>query len=81
MSLDVESLYDRRADRRWERVSVGDIFERMTWSQPDKLALIAAPCAQRDPAYARVTYRQADATANAIAHGLLSRGLTRDSRP
>ncbi|WP_420466121.1 AMP-binding protein [Panacagrimonas sp.] len=80
MNLDVESLYDRRADRRWERVSVGDIFERMTWSQPDKLALIAAPCAQRDPAYARVTYRQADATANAIAHGLLSRGLTRGAR-
>lgn len=80
MKLDVENLYDRRADQRWERVSVGDIFERLTWSHPDKPALIAAPCAVRDPAYARVTYRQADATANAIAHGLLSHGLARGER-
>lgn len=80
MKLDVENLYDRRADNRWERVCVGDIFERMSWSQPDKVALIAAPCAVRDPAFARLTYRQADAAVNAIAHGLLSRGLMRGAR-
>ncbi|WP_295682655.1 class I adenylate-forming enzyme family protein [uncultured Nevskia sp.] len=80
MKLDVENLYDRRADHRWERVSVGDIFERMTWSQPDKLALVAAPCAVRDPQFARVTYRQADQAANAIAHGLLAHGLVRGAR-
>lgn len=80
MTIDVERLYDRRADNRWERVSVGDLFERMTWSQPDKTALIAAPCAIRDPAFARVTYRQADAAANRIAHALLSSGCQRGDR-
>ncbi|WP_293372414.1 AMP-binding protein [Nevskia sp.] len=80
MKQDVETLYDRRADQRWERVSVGDIFERMRWSQPDKLALIAAPCAIRDPRLASLTYRQGDETVNAIAHGLLSRGLARGAR-
>ncbi len=80
MSIDVERLYDRRADNRWERVSVGDIFERLTWSEPDKVALIAAPCAVRDPAFARVTYRQADEAANRIANGLLACGLERGGR-
>lgn len=36
---DVSSLHNRRANNRWERVSVGDIFERLTWSYPDKIAL------------------------------------------
>jgi len=80
MTMDVERLYDRRADNRWERVSVGDIFERMTWSEPDKIALIASPCATRDPAFARLTYRQADQAANQIAHGLLAEGLQRGDR-
>ena len=80
MTIDVERLYDRRADERWERVSVGDIFERLTWSEPDKVALIAAPCAVRDPAFARVTNRQADEAANRIANGLLACGAGRGDR-
>src|SRR5260370_27594654 len=32
MDLDVTSLSHRRAVRRWERVSVGDVLERLTWS-------------------------------------------------
>ena len=80
MSFDVESLFDRRADDRWNRTAVGDILERMTWSEPDKLALIAAPEAIADPQYARVTYRQADETANRVANGLLSTGLSRGDR-
>lgn len=80
MKIDVESLHDRRADQRWERTSVGDIFERMRWSEPDKLALIAAPCAVRDPAYARLSYRQADDAANRIANALLASGLARSAR-
>ncbi len=35
MPIDVTSLYNRRADNRWERVCVGDILERVTWSRPD----------------------------------------------
>ena len=55
MVLDVESLTNRRNDDRWNRVSVGDIIERMTWNEPDKIALVATPDATVNPAYARVT--------------------------
>ena len=80
MKFDVESLYGRRADERWNRMAVGDILERMTWSEPDKVALIAAPEAVADPRFQRVTYRQADETANRVANGLLARGLARGDR-
>jgi hypothetical protein len=56
MDLDVESLYGRRNDERWNRVAVGDILERMSRSDPDKVAMIAAPDCVADPGYARVTY-------------------------
>ena len=39
-SFDVTSLYDRRAVNRWERTSVGDLLERVTWSFPDKEAIV-----------------------------------------
>lgn len=80
MSIDVERLYDRRADHRWDRVAVGDILERLSWSEPDKIAFIAAPCAVVDPAFARLTYRQANRICNRIAHALLARGLERGER-
>ena len=32
MSIDVTSLTHRRATNRWDRVSVGDLWERVTWS-------------------------------------------------
>ncbi len=75
--MDVTSLHHRRAVARWERVSVGDIFERLTWSYPDKEAIVAWPGAFADPALARVTYRQADELANQVANALLARGLQR----
>jgi len=40
MTIDVENFRNRRNDDRWNRVSVGDIIERMTWSAPDRIALI-----------------------------------------
>ncbi len=80
MDFDVDRLYDRRADKRWERVAVGDILERMTWSDPEKIALIATPDAVMDPAFARVTYRTANSVANQIAHALLVQGLERGDR-
>ena len=76
-TLDVTSLYNRRAVNRWERTSVGDLLERVTWSYPDKEAVIAAAGACADPALARLTYRQADQLANQAADGLLARGLGR----
>lgn len=75
MGLDVTSLRGRRAVDRWNRVAVGDIIERMTWSFPDRLALVGWGDAVGDPAFARVTYRQADRIANQFAHALAERGL------
>jgi acyl-CoA synthetase (AMP-forming)/AMP-acid ligase II len=80
MSLDVTSLHHRRATHRWERVSVGDVLERVTWSYPDKEAIVGWPGAYADPAHARLTYRQADRLANQVAQGLLARGLTPGDR-
>jgi acyl-CoA synthetase (AMP-forming)/AMP-acid ligase II len=76
-SLDVTSLYNRRAVNRWERTSVGDLLERVTWSFPGKEAVIGAEGAFADPQLARLTYRQADQLANQVANGLLARGLGR----
>jgi acyl-CoA synthetase (AMP-forming)/AMP-acid ligase II len=75
--LDVTSLFNRRAVNRWERTSVGDLTERVTWSYPDKEAVIGAEGAYADPRFRRVTYRQADQAANQVANGLLARGLGR----
>lgn len=72
---DVETLRGRRADQRWNRMSVGDILERVTWSTPDKVALVGWDGAFGDPRFARMTYRQADEAANQVAHALLDEGL------
>ena len=77
VDFDVTSLHHRRATHRWERTSVGDLLERMTWSFPDQEALVGREGAYADPAFARLTYRQADQVANQIAHALLARGLDR----
>ncbi len=50
MALDVTSLNHRRAVNRWERVSVGDFWERITWSYPDKEAIVGRPGAFAYPA-------------------------------
>ncbi len=43
MAIDVDSLYDRRADDRWNRTSVGDVLERVTYSRPDRVAITGGP--------------------------------------
>src|ERR1700691_4628505 len=75
--LDVTSLHHRRAVHRWERMSVGDLLERVTWSRPDKVAITGRPGAYAGERFASLTYRQADEAANQVAHGLLARGLQR----
>jgi acyl-CoA synthetase (AMP-forming)/AMP-acid ligase II len=77
VDLDVTSLHHRRATRRWERMSVGDLIERVTWSRPDKVAIVGRPGAYADERLATLTYRQADQVANQVAHALLARGLER----
>lgn len=80
MAIDVTTLFDRHATNRWERVCIGDLVERVTWSTPDKDCLIAAEGACSDPRYDRLTYRQVDRLANQVAHGLLAAGLVRGDR-
>ncbi len=59
MVIDVDSLYDRRADDRWNRTSVGDVLERLTYSRPDRVAITGWRGAFGDPAFERLTYREA----------------------
>ena len=80
MDVDVTSLRNRRAVQRWDRVSVGDLFERLTWSYPDKDAIVAWDGACADPALARVSYRTADELANRLANAMLARGLAPGDR-
>jgi Acyl-CoA synthetases (AMP-forming)/AMP-acid ligases II len=77
VDLDVTSLHHRRAVHRWERMSVGDLIERVTWSRPDKVAIVGRPGAYADEQLRALTYRQADEAANQVAHALLASGLER----
>lgn len=80
MTFDVTTLYGRRANHRWDRVCVGDIFERIAISTPDAEALVGTPGAFGDPRFARVSYLQADQFANQIANALRARGVTQGDR-
>ncbi len=80
MVIDVESLYDRRADDRWDRTSVGDMLERLTYSRPDRVAITGWDGAFGDPAFERLTYRQAATVVEQVANGLLAAGLVRGDR-
>jgi acyl-CoA synthetase (AMP-forming)/AMP-acid ligase II len=75
-TIDVETLRGRRAVHRWERTSVGDVFERLTWSRPDQVAIAAVDGAHGDERFAQVTYRQADEIANRFANALHDAGLS-----
>ncbi|MEU8638962.1 AMP-binding protein [Amycolatopsis sp. NPDC048633] len=79
-AIDVETLRGRRAVHRWERTSVGDVFERLTWSRPDQVAISAAEGACGEDQFASVTYRQADQAANRLAHALAAAGLVPGDR-
>lgn len=78
--FDTDSLYGRRADKRWNRVCVGDITERMTWSRPDDVAIVGWEGAYSSPEFAALTWRQADRLANQVANMLRSHGLQRGDR-
>jgi len=80
VEIDVTTLRGRRAVQRFERTSVGDVFERLTWSYPDQVAVAGWEGAFGDTAFARVTYREADETANRVAHALAAAGLAPGDR-
>jgi acyl-CoA synthetase (AMP-forming)/AMP-acid ligase II len=73
--IDVVNLRGRRAVNRYERTSVGDVLERLTWSQPDEVAILGWPGAFADERFASLTYREADDLANQVAHALAARGF------
>jgi acyl-CoA synthetase (AMP-forming)/AMP-acid ligase II len=78
--IDVETLHGRTANNRWDRVCVGDIIERVTWSTPNKTALVATPDAVKDPQFASLTFFQANTLINQVAQALLKEGLERSAR-
>lgn len=79
-TFDVTSLRGRRAVHRWERTSIGDVFERLTWSYPDQVAIVGRPGAYGDERFRALTYRDADRIANQVAQRLLAHGLPPASR-
>ncbi|WP_433781533.1 AMP-binding protein [Actinomycetospora sp. CA-101289] len=79
-TFDVTTLRGRRAVARWERTSVGDVFERLTWSYPDKVALVGRPGAVADERFRSLTYRDADRVANQVANALRAAGLAPGDR-
>jgi len=79
-AFDVETLRGRRADQRWNRMSVGDMLERVTWSRPDRTALVGWDGAFSHPRFERMTYREADEAANQVAHALLDERLSPGDR-
>lgn len=78
--IDVTRLRGRRAVNRWERTSVGDVFERLTWSYPGRTAITGRPGAYGEERFASVTYREADAVTAQVAHALAARGLEPGAR-
>ena len=78
--MDVTSLHNRRATERWERTSVGDMFERLTWSYPDKEAIVGWDGAFADPALAASPTARPTSSANRVANAILARGLERGDR-
>lgn len=78
--IDVTSLSNRRANARWNRVAVGDMLERLTWSYPDQEAFVGWAGAFAYPEHERVTYRQANSIANRIANALLAAGCSGKDR-
>ncbi len=75
MEFDVENLRGRRVTDRASRTSVGDLWERQAWSNPDAIALVGEAGAYESAGHSRLSYGQADALANKVAHALAAAGL------
>jgi acyl-CoA synthetase (AMP-forming)/AMP-acid ligase II len=80
MDFDVDNLFGRRETHRWNRMVLGDVLERLTYSHPDREAVVGWAGAYATPEFERLTYLQADQAANRVAHALLAEGLERGDR-
>lgn len=75
MAIDTQSLRGRRNTDRWNRISMGDLFERVKWAAPDRVVLRCWTGAYEQPSNAALTASSADNQANRYANALRSRGI------
>lgn len=73
--MNVFDLRGRRATDRSNRVSMGDIFERVRWHDPDRVVLKFWEGAVENPDYQQLTTQVADDTANQYANALKAEGI------
>lgn len=73
--MDVGTLRGRRATDRWNRVSMGDLFERVRSADPERIVMTAWDGAYESEQRRRVTAAQADDAANRYANALLQAGI------
>jgi acyl-CoA synthetase (AMP-forming)/AMP-acid ligase II len=78
--FDVTSLFNRRAEARWERVCTADLVERLIWSTPNREAIVGWRGASSTERFARLTFRQMNDLANQVANGLRGQGVERGDR-
>lgn len=72
MKIDVTTLRNRSTRNRWNRVSMGDLFERIRWQDPDRVVLNAWPGAYESEDNAALTASRADDLANQYANTIHS---------
>ena len=75
MQHDVTSLRNRRADQRWNRVCIGDIFERLACSEDERTVLTGDDGAYENPDHKNLSASKADQLANQFANAVLSSGI------
>ena len=73
--MNVTDLRGRRATDRWNRVSMGDIFERIRSADPNRIVISAWEGAFESPERRHVTASQADDAANQYANALAKSGV------
>lgn len=75
MTHDVSTLRGRRADARINRLAMGDLFERIRWSEPARVVLSGFSGAVEHPDHSMLTASQADDLANRFANAAMSAGV------
>ncbi|MCL4744647.1 MAG: acyl--CoA ligase [Burkholderiaceae bacterium] len=78
MAIDVNKLRGRRSTDRWNRVSMGDLFERIKWGDPKRMVLRAWEGAYESPENAALTATRADEIANRYANAVRTAGIGED---
>lgn len=75
MDYDVTTLRSRRADARVNRLAMGDLFDRIRWSEPNRVVLTGFSGAVEHPDHTKLTAAQADDLANRFANSVLAAGV------